>query len=91
MQDRRITRLETDMATLSLAVSELRMDTARMGMAIDGQSKTLDAMATDTREIRDLMRGGKVFGKLAAWVGGIVTVPLSVYGLFSFIRKWLQW
>ena len=78
------------MATLSNAVSELRLDMMRLSATLDRQTTTLKGVADDTREVRDFMRGGKVLGKLSIWLSGIVTVPLSVYGLISLVRKWLE-
>lgn len=78
------------MASMRRSVSELRLDMARVQSLLENQAATIKAISSDTREIRDLMRGGKVFGKLAAWLGGIVTLPLSIYGLLALVRKWFS-
>lgn len=35
----------------------------------------------DTREIRDLVRGGKVLGRLVVWGGGFVGLLVSLYAI----------
>lgn len=41
----------------------------------------------DTKDIREMIAGAKVFGKVAAWMGGITATIVSVYAVAQLLGK----
>lgn len=72
--ERRIQRLEEGMSDLGRAMVKVEQDIQK-NVQLTGQIRD------DTREIRDLVRGGKALGKLAVWVGGFVGLLVSLYAI----------
>jgi len=63
--ERRIQRLEEGMSDLGRAMVKVEQDIQK-NVQLTGQIRD------DTREIRDLVRGGKVLGRMIVWGGGFV-------------------
>ncbi|MBP8275044.1 MAG: hypothetical protein KAY59_11465 [Acidobacteria bacterium] len=72
--ERRIQRLEEGMSDLGRAMVKVEQDIQK-NVQLTGQIRD------DTREIRDLVRGGKVLGRLIVWGGGFVGLLVSLYAI----------
>jgi len=72
--ERRIQRLEEGMGDLGRAMVKVEQDIQK-NVQLTGQIRD------DTREIRDLVRGGKVLGRLIVWGGGFVGLLVSLYAI----------
>lgn len=72
--ERRIQRLEEGMGDLGRAMVKVEGD-VKENVRLTAQIRD------DTREIRDLVRGGKVLGRLVVWGGGFVGLLVSLYAI----------
>lgn len=72
--ERRIQRLEEGMGDLGRAMVKVEGD-VKENVRLTAQIRD------DTREIRDLVRGGKVLGRLIVWGGGFVGLLVSLYAI----------
>ena len=72
--ERRIQRREEGMSDLGRAMVKVEQDIQK-NVQLTGQIRD------DTREIRDLVRGGKVLGRLIVWGGGFVGLLVSLYAI----------
>jgi len=72
--ERRIQRLEEGMGDLGRAMVKVEGD-VKENVRLTAQIRD------DTREIRDLVRGGKVLGRIVVWGGGFVGLLVSLYAI----------
>lgn len=74
--DRRISRLEEGYQTMSRVVDRIESEIHR-------NNELTERVARDTEEIRDVVKGAKVFGKIAGWAGGVTSLVVTVYALIG--------
>ena len=74
--EERITQLETH-------VSDIRVKMEGIDKDVKANTEVIAAIKADTAEIVQLMKGGKVFGKLLSWFIGISVACTAVYHLFK--------
>lgn len=72
--ERRITRLEEDMGGIGKTIVKIEKD-------VEINNSLTSEIGRDTREIRDLVKGAKAFGKLAAWGASAVGLLIAFYTL----------
>lgn len=77
--EKRIQRLEEVMGDFGRAMVKVEQD-------IERNNILTSQIRDDTREIRDLVRGGKAFGKLFAWFGGAIGFMIAAYTLNGLIK-----
>jgi hypothetical protein len=77
--DRRITRLEEGLVAMTGEVHKI-------GTEIHRNNELTAKVANDTKEIRDAIAGAKVFGKFAAWGGGVTSFVVTLYALVQLIK-----
>lgn len=71
---RRIGKLEEGMGDIGRTIVKIEQDVGR-------NNQLTSEIRDDTKEIRDLVKGAKAFGKLAAWGGGALGVLIAFYTL----------
>lgn len=72
--ERRLQRLEDNVTSLARTVIGMEKDMKEVNSSIV-------QLRDDTHEIRDLVRGIRVLGKISMWIGGFVGVLVSLYTL----------
>jgi hypothetical protein len=78
--DRRIGRLEENQATLERCMIEIKSEQHR-------GNDMMQTLVKETKDIRDMIAGARVFGKIAGWGGGIAGALVSIYMLVQLIGK----
>lgn len=78
--ERRIARLEGDFQNMAKCMNDMKHEQHR-------QTEITTRIARDTQDIRDMVAGARVFGKLAAWIGGLTAAIVSVYAVIGFTQK----
>lgn len=72
--ERRIIKLEDGMDNLSRSMIKIEQD-------MRTNNQITSEIRDDTKEIRDLVKGARAFGKLAAWGGSILALLIAAYTL----------
>lgn len=80
--DRRIGKLEGDVQSLARCMSALQSEQHR-------QTELTTKIAADTADIRTMVAGAKVTGRLLAWVGSIAAAIVSIYALAQLAGRFL--
>lgn len=72
--ERRIIKLEDGMDNLSRSMLKIEQD-------MRTNNQITSEIRDDTKEIRDLVKGAKAFGKIAAWGGSVLALLVAAYTL----------
>jgi hypothetical protein len=71
---RRIGKLEEGMGDIGKTIVKIEQDVSR-------NNQLTSEIRDDTKEIRDLAKGAKAFGKIAAWGGSALGLLIALYTL----------
>lgn len=77
--DRRIARLEEGYVAMTTVVNKIESEIHR-------NNELTAKVAGDTEEIRHIVQGAKVFGKVAGWAGGITSFVVTFYALVQLFK-----
>ena len=71
---RRIGKLEEGMGDIGRTIVKIEQDVSR-------NNQLTSEIRDDTKEIRDLAKGARAFGKIFAWVGSALGLLIAMYTL----------
>lgn len=71
--------LRRRMTDVEKAVADLRVQTEHIESATVRQDELLSKISGDTADIRALLQGGKVFGRVVAWTSGIAAAAAAIW------------
>lgn len=88
----RVLHIERELADMKVQSTEqraaLRADVqANCEMTI-AVKRTADQVKADTSEIVELLKGLRVFGKLAKWIAAVIGAVLAVFGIGHGYKLW---
>lgn len=72
----------TRLRNVEAAVNAMQVEQASLKAAIAANTEVTNAVKADTAEVVQLLKGGKVFGKVVAWTAGLGAGAVAV-------REWL--
>lgn len=78
--ERRLTKLEDGYAAMAMSVSHIETK-------IEKNNELTSQIHSDTKDMREMLAGARVFGKFAAWVGVITGAIVSIYALVQLASK----
>jgi hypothetical protein len=88
----RTLHLEREVAEMKVTASEqrakVREELAANTAAISAVKHTAEGVKRDTEEIVSLLKGMRILGGLAKWVGGPSTLGLGVYWIGTRFKWW---
>lgn len=78
--ERRLTKLEDGYAAVSMAVSHIETK-------LEKNNELTGQIHKDTKDIRDMVAGFRVLGKMSLWIGGVTGAIVSLYALMQLAGK----
>lgn len=73
----------TRLRNVEAAVNSIQVRQSSIEAKVDQNTEVTNAVKADTAEVVQLLKGGKVFGKVVAWTSGLGA------GIFV-LRDWLK-